>query len=642
MKALLGKDRQWIAMFGTGGIAAMVSVLCCYPFVREFVVARGEREALFHLAWSCGMGLGVTAASFDEMLGMREFLMQRALAAGDLLRARMVGCALVLASWFLLVPVVAYAAFFFIDPAWQFGHWQQIPTMWGTMVPAVSACALGLAAGSLPFAIPVRLLALGASFALSFSVVFWLERSAPAEATAWPWFVAGHFAIAALALGLAWFGRGVRYDADQPLAPQARRTAVLPLLALAMLVASFVLAALESTAVDWLRNAWPRVVRDGERVVLATRPEWDEPWVVVDAEHRPTGERLDKGNSIGRAGYGVFVDSFLRVEAPRTAMASSQGSHGMGTVYVDADGSAYWQPFREPLRRLAKSDRERDFAAGTVVGNLPRGPDRIGVLALAEPDGNAVFLFDPATAGFERVPLPDGDRFTRLRYYHRDDRDARAPAAGEVVLQSGENLVCGEQADYVLRGTTLHRVAREVERDTQSGPRIRTNTYDADLLSFTIDFTVGEGGAPFQHRFVPRTFAERTYAALALALAAMRPPVLQAVSGCIDDPQHEGAHNTNRHWLLDPMVAEGRRWWLVAVGIALAAALATAERRRLRRLGADPGTQRFWLGAILLLGPVGVLGSRLCERTRAYARPAIAVPVPPRLASVDSAAESIA
>lgn len=640
MKALLTKDRPWLAMFLTGGAVSMIAATCCHSFADEFVVPRSDRQALFHLAWSLGLALGVVAGCFDELLGTREYLTQRAVRSGDLVRARLAGCGLVLASWFVLVPVGAYSVFWCFDPDWEMGHWQQVPELLGTMVPAVSACALGLAAAALPLHWFGRLCVLAVEFGLSFSAVFWLERERPSMDTSWPAFVSGHAAVAAVGVFWAWLVRDLQRDLDRPVPALARRRVVVPVLALLTCCGCFGLTAFAANAVARLRNTYPRVVEDRGTMVLATRPEWGQPWEVVDAQHQPTGQRLPEAKQPGdgRPGRGLSLD-FVRIEAPRSGGYVSAAGTGEGRLRVGSDGAAWWQSHTGGLRRLARSADATDFAPGTKVGVLERRQGEPPVAALLEPAGNGVFLFDSSTTSFQWLPVPEGDRLLSFAHHGHDQLELLPNGSA---LAPGERLVEGEQFGYVVRDAKLLPVVRRKARaapDAEASARVRV--VDVDVLGFTLVIDGRDGGPAFTHRFEPRTFKERSLAALATAFSALRPPLLQTIATGLPEPLEQRAH-AKWQWLCDPLVAGGRRWWLVGVAWLLAAVSARWVRRRLRRFGAGAEAVRFWTIATVLLGPVGAYACFLCELPRRHARRTAAPAAAPRLFTAPTEKESVA
>lgn len=620
MKALLQKDLPWIAGLLVLGTAAMAIALCMQSFATTFVVSPGQRDELFHAAWGSGLLLGVVAFAFDEALGTREFLAQRPLGVAALVGARLAGCALVLLGWFVLVPPCAYAALAFGDSSWEFGHWRQWPAIWGTMTPAISACAIGAVATALPFAAWARGLCAAPLFLIPFSVIFWLERAGPSRTTAWPVFVGGHLLVAGLLVAWLWFTKGNRRDGDLPASGRLRIRIVAPLLGIATLLWAVLQMEVEANAVERLLRTYPRPLVHEGQVVLVRRADWDEPWQRVDAGHRPTGEQIRvRFESLVGPEVPRVHREFLRVEGPRSGAWQSSGVGVQGRFLLDEDGTAWWQPWRDGLRTVAKSPAEPRFAAGTRL--LALGDGVMREVVLIEPEGQGVWRWLPGTTGCVRVPPPDGDRLVGS-IPHGDRYEPLAEAAG-AQLQAGETLLCGETFVYTLRDGELRRVGKVFPAGPEAGASPRFLAVDADVLGWTLAFDGDAAVAPFHHRFEPRTAAERGFALLALASAALRPPLLQGIA------QVRAPGPGSWHWFTDPLVAGGRRPWLVGIGMALAGLLAWATRRRLRRLGAAADTIRFWTIAVCLLGPFGAVASVVGERPRAHARRPVPATVPP-------------
>jgi hypothetical protein len=636
MKALLAKDLPWLCFFLVGGTLGLVLAMCSSQFVSTFVVSNGRLEELFHVAWASGLGLGIVGFCFDEWLGTRDYLRQRPLRRGAEVGARLAGCALVLFGWFVLAPAVAYAVFWFIDPSWQAGHWQQLPAIWGSMLPAVSACAIGACAAALPFAWWARIACVAPMLAIPFSVIFWLERGRPSDFTSWPWFAGGHLVLAALAVSWLWAVKSHTVDADRPITACTRRAAIAPALAVVGAAAAIVLVVLESNALVRLAMAYPSVLVHEGKAVLAVRPDWTEPWQIVDGDHRPTGERIASAPSLDREGPRIG-DDMLRIEAPRRPACSAAFAGGAELI-VDADGTLWLRQLRGELQRIAMAPGSPRCVPGTHAEWIGDGNRQ--AVVLIEPDGVTLWRFVAESATFERLAPPPDDR-VRSRQ-HRSAGFDPIDGTGTATSES-ELLLRGERFVYALRGNELHRVGRTLQQAREElTPSAQARVADADYVSWTLHVEGGAGEGPFTHRFAPRTITERGFAGIAFVWSAARPPVLQALSVCMAPPPIDG-RGQRWHWLFDPLVVAGRRWWLAAASLALATALAWTLRRRLKRLRADASTTRFWTIATLLLGPIAALACAVLERPRAYANRAVAAPAPPpRIVTADSIEENVA
>ena len=113
---LLQKDGPWIAGFLVAGVLGLAAGIAAQSFMQVFVLGPNHVEAAFHVAWIAGLLLGLVAACWDEVLRTREFLEQRPLAAARVANARLAGCGVVLAAWFVGAPLGAWLWFAGFDP----------------------------------------------------------------------------------------------------------------------------------------------------------------------------------------------------------------------------------------------------------------------------------------------------------------------------------------------------------------------------------------------------------------------------------------------------------------------------------------------------------------------------------------------
>lgn len=635
MKLLLGKDKPWAMLFFIAGVAALTAGLMERTYEETFVVTPSRREALFYLSWSLGLALGAWAACFDEVVGTREFLRQRPIAIATIVRTRMVACLVVMSGWFVLAPIVANLLFALSSTGHTFGIWRQLPNLWANMTPALSGCAIALAAGALPFAWWARLLLAGTALVTTYTLIFWLANDANgnADMTA---FVVWHVVIAMAGCVVASQASRHRRDVDRPLATSLRHRVLVPVLAMGVVAACSLQILAASGAIHGLQRTYPRVLVDGDRVVLAMRPHWEKPWTEVDAEHRSLGREFEPSKTYLNAnGPAHLSDDIVRLEAPRRPGMSSSGVGGGGRLLVDGDGSAWWQGRDESFDAVEKDGASPRFGPGSKPNRL-EGPTG-SVILVGDAVSKDVWRFDVRTRRFVAVPLAAGDRFVG---FDRARDTVAAPRISGTGVDPSEyrTLVVGEQFVYEWSGEALVPNKAPVKPARHQDERaLPARAVGDDVLSWIVEFDGARGIAPFRHAFTPRTFTERSYAGAALLLSAARPPMVQAIAASC------GRAARGWQWLFDPLVSNGRRPWLLTANFAWAVLLVWRVRVRLGRLTASRQTRWFWTVVTLLLGPFGWVASLVCERPRAYVRRDLAIPAPaPRIATANPELETVA
>jgi len=640
MNLLLRKDRPWIVGFAVAGTIALAAALCDRSGVSVFVVGHSQLEAAFHVAWIAGLLLGVVAACFDEILGTREFLRQRPISWRRIAVARAAGCAVVLATWFVLAPIGAWLVFATFDESAGETRWASWSAIHRTLVVAVSSCTIGLAAGALPGGWLLRLVVAAGWYLAAFGGVHCLTTDG--GITAFAAYGIGHLVVAAIAIGTWWTASAFAADPDRPWPARVRTTAgVLTLVAAAQLWAAVSNEA-QSESIRALHGAWPSVAEVGPRVLLVRRD--DHEVLVVDAEHRATGEPFDP-NVGSPTTHGPEVSSSARswgFDAPRWHWPTQYvGWFSRARVMCAADGHVWVQRFDG---RVAPTGKGADLA--------PFEPDvrleavRDDVLAW-EAQSRRLWRHDAKSGWFVPVPLPDDDPVVGLDTHAVDDEQENAVQLREALqgtnsdsrVRGGLGYVRGTKRGYVLDGDRLRavdgllaRVERSEVEKQRWMQRWGTRRFDGDPLEVAFALPATPQRAEFRHVFVPRTAREQWHACAAMVVSATRPPLLQAAVHWRSNPEHAS-------WLTDRLVLDGRRPWLVACAIAVSGALAWALRRRLRRLGASTAVIRSWMAATLLLGPVAFFVHFLFERRRAWARQAVVEPArPPRIVTPHVAA----
>ena len=150
MKSLWLKDRPWILTFAIVGAIGLAVAASQVGFMRLFVVGPNRLEILFYGAGSAALLLGAVAVLWDDILGTREFLMQRPISREALIRSRMLACFAVLASWMITVPLASWLHAAFWSDIYDLRFWAGLPEILSTLQIVWPMCAIGFLAASVP------------------------------------------------------------------------------------------------------------------------------------------------------------------------------------------------------------------------------------------------------------------------------------------------------------------------------------------------------------------------------------------------------------------------------------------------------------------------------------------------------------
>jgi len=381
---------------------------------------------------------------------------------------------------------------------------------------------------------------------------------------------------------------------------------------------------------DYPRIAW---LADGTPVLLA--PE--TPSRRMDEPHRrrdqpppqaPTGgDPYRRQRPLTRAAYapaarGRPFRGLRYAEITCQPYACYVGSDAL----VDVIRLGEHAPF---IRQLGKAPNGERFSTRA----RPIGDYWTNAALMGDPQDGAVWRYPFAGGGngFERVPLPGGDRFVE------DLSHRLAPPSRLGFDASPAVVVRGESGLYVM-GPTGFAVAppdlpQAIRQQAQEMPEIRL----LGPVRFELSLPASPGRPAYHHLYAPYRWSQRLIEDQMLALSLLRAPALEVASllaaGTLPIVSPDEADATT---FLDPMVALGARW-LVPVNLALAALLAVLAFRRLGRLGVPPGRRLFWTATVLVLGVLGYLAQRAVENARAW-RTIDAAPPAARRLLIESAA----
>jgi hypothetical protein len=638
MTMLLQKDRPWIAVFFVAGVIGLALGITEQPFLQIFVLGPNHVEVAFHVAWIAGLLLGAVAACWDEVLRTREFLEQRPLAVARVANARFAGCGVVLAAWFVGAPLCAWLWFAVFDSSFQLGHWRGLPEIWATLVVAVSACSIGLFTGALPAPWWLRLCA-AALFGGAFLVIHDFARLEFGLIDPLP-FVAGHLATAAVLFATARAAMRERCDADRPWPPGCTRL-LAGIVTVAFVVSwSFVVAEGERAAVGRVHSAYPYPAVRGHDVVLVRRSGERGRRTLVDREHREVGTVADAELTYVRFEPPRIRSSF-DLYAPLWHPYSNTYHRSVGwtQVTIGHDGACWTRAMDDTgLRPTGKGPALEPFAAGSRGEEMRDGTEQR--LVVVDAATREPWRFDPGANHFVPLPLPGGDRFATLRRARGKELEPgelNEWLAASLDRSGSESFpyLRGERGNYVFDGGQLVPF-RVREKAQEPEPLVVEVSRDADPLSFEASLAASPRSSALAHTFTPRTAWERVHAGIAMSCSLVRPPIAQVAAHTIGDPV------SRQSWVVDPLIAKGRRTWLVLACVALAACGAWRARRRLRALDAPAQVLAFWTVATLLFGPAALLACIAFERPRAYARRASTGPFPAPRIITPSPEESIA
>jgi hypothetical protein len=624
MLALLRKDAPWMVVFAVAGLlVAFGTVLFADP-IDLLLFDNATAEATFWTALAGGLGLGLFAGVFDELLQTRELLRQRPVSSQKVMVARCLAVAMVLLTWHLALPfaLLLWWPFASVEGlSWSLGNWLEPQATLAVAWPA--AAAMGFAA-SLPLGRLARLLLAGATF---YVVMLVVDGGSLHDGWHDPWgYLAACLLVAAVVAGIAVLGVGAEVDVDRPVATTMSQVARWGMGIGFALAAAAGTIEWESNWIQQLHGTYPQPWQQGREVVLvATRaPMWAP--IVVDAQHTDAARPWSVGGNLEWSQGWPWLHRDNEFEQPRwRSRGRSVGLLSAERWYLAADGGVWsdqWLPPRpRRLERLSTDEVPRFSGRASLVGNRWWFPT---VVAVVEPGADRVWRLDATGRRLVVHQLPGGDRVrwgrtvelrsengftdTELELW-RPTAAAGSTAFGEIAALV---VIQGERGSYALIGGELRALARS-EADAPQQPH-----YD-DPIVFARSLPATEQHVAFAHSYQPRTAAEQRMALAAMVVSSLRPPLLQGIA-------HLAPANARPGWLFDGLVVDGRRPWLVLVQVLLGAVLAWIARRSLVRHGVPSG---LWVLQVLLFGFAAFLLLAALERPRRLRRRP--VPAPPAL-----------
>lgn len=636
MKSLWLKDRPWMVGFLLLGTLVMSIAIAERSFVGVFIVSPGRLEMAFYTAAVAGLLLGIVATLWDDMLGTREFLTQRPVDAKFLAMSPLAACAAVLLGWMLLVPIGAWLFAAYWEGYFDLSCWSGIPEIYATIVVAVPMCAIACTAALLPKHWLVRVFFLGVCAPAVAGGILEMSRYQIEDSSRCDMglLVVLSLLTAAALFTLAWLCSRRRYDLDQPWPRHLRLSCGITLAgSLSYLVVAGA-SATQSSVIRELHLTYPMIVEVDGSLELALHGEKWRQRIPCDRNHVATGPVQPHSQDAQWSYTARSAPELIDLEAPRFHRSHQMDSlDGRTLVIVDHRGRSYLLTGR--TSRLLPTGIGREHGLLPPSGRLTEIRDIAaptqGCLLYLDLKGGSAWQFDREEGHFAALALPGDDRIRTTGHYYKPQNSellAEIPlfAGLKDVFRNGSSFVylVGKKGAYALRNGELVPFEVPVRKSRQFlSPEVEIT----DALNFTVSVAKRGDRAGFEHHFEPRTLIEQLHAAHAMAWSVVRPVPLQLASTFLADDQ------TKPYFWNDQLLADGRRIWLLIVGLAMAAGMSLLVHRRLVRIGANQHARRFWVVTTALTGVVGWLLAILCERPRSYARPQLQAASTPRIVS---------
>jgi hypothetical protein len=405
-------------------------------------------------------------------------------------------------------------------------------------------------------------------------------------------------------------------DRDVPWRPRTALLAAPLLVLLSTVAAAVVVGGWESGAGGLLLELYPRVVSDGNRLLLERYTRLDHRFWEVDQQHRtvaalpdPLPTAYDPFDGPWRAAdrpgqeIGTFPQRGFRFGGHFHRWVSALATESTSGFLSD-DG--YLHLFRRA--RFDGQGDDRPWTRTVGKGDGPFAPeDRVlrdgPVLAIRDGKDGALWLLDPEAnpPRFVRHALPGGDHLVAaVASWYRPRLKVAVPRAVTYV---------GERGAYVLQDGELR--SQDFDPAELASARAQGVATIDGPTSFTA--VVDGPGGPFVHHYRPQLPLEHLVAGLLRLGSVARPPLLAAPSA------FTSARSLFEHQIfyLDWGIAAGD-WLALGGNLVLALALAALAFRRLSRTAMPAGRRWAWTIAVLLTGVPGYLCQRLIETDRAW------------------------
>lgn len=298
-----------------------------------------------------------------------------------------------------------------------------------------------------------------------------------------------------------------------------------------------------------------------------------------------------------------------------------------------SSGSA--PPPEIPFERVVQKPSGRFSSSANVLGAVVRKPVKTesGVIAMewlsdgvlpkciADPEDGTLWRLDPDfSSSLRKLELPNGDRFVGVgeSFY------ARKPLRVGSFQPWFSRCIRGEKGYYEWNGSEL--VAIDLDSPEAYGIpadladaliEIRTDYKDTDPLFPTVEVRDARTNAVLlTHRYAPTRFGDSVLAGALHLGATLRPPALDLISYL----QSTSEPLRFNDLLVEPLLANRSRTWLLAASFLLSISLARIAMRRARARGASSAVVGLSAALVVAIGVPGFLMVWMLESRRSGRR----------------------
>ncbi len=642
IRALIRKDLQLLIAMAVAGTITLLITYGQIRYIDVWVVPVSRGEMIFIAWWICGGALGLVVSTHEEINRTREYLTHRPVTPAQVLTSKLIGCVIVLIIWLISTTVLSIAIEAVFGWNAQLTDLSNLGTLMLLATPAVSLCAAGVFAGTVPAHWTKRIIIAGCTglVVLLLGQVLTVDPQQQLnDSGLWLLF----HAVMTLGLIAASYAN-VRqtFDPDINVPSRFRTITLIAAVMVTSLAATWGIATVQQGLGQAAERGFPDIVRkeSGEFCLANHRRDENRKryWEEVNTDHVAVGIINVKLDQLPRQWHWPAANGFGTNEPTFNRSFGYWGFRGRA-ILIQPEGRVYrvtGDRYRKvPARRqvLGKGPAQTPFSRDARVINelmIAKSDERTDTIIVFDSLDGPLWKFSSkpgSPSHFVPVSLP-GD--VRAETYVSIRQPTGAESNKTVLIPSRGQVVCSATESFIFDGDAF-RVAPEWAR--AEAKRVRSEkaqqvivTERYDILTPTV--RVVEPDSPektlFRHEYAAHSFLDYCGVVATLLPSALRAPILQIPSFLQPTPESTQSFGATPY--LDPCLAGGRRIWLLLLNLVVSILIAAAMSRRLARRGALSSTRWFWAIAILVAGPTACLILAWTELPRAYRKPDMVTP----------------